>query len=74
MFLDIFRCLQKLIIIVNIVTGNHVIQRHIRTQLNIYDGDFFVEIMKDFQPSTDFSKRLDRRCSTGFTLCLWTMS
>ena len=41
MFLDIFRCLQKLIIIVNIVTGNHVIQRHIRTQLNIYDGDIF---------------------------------
>ena len=73
MLLDIFRCLQKIIIIINKVKGNHVIQKHIRTQLNIYDGDFFTEIIKDFQPSIDFSKRLHRRCSTGFKLCLWTM-
>ena len=65
MLLDVFRCLQKVIIVVNMVTRKKIDCRGpFRTHSNICGGAYL--IVKGFQPSTFSARKLHARCSNGF--------
>ena len=56
MFLDIFSCLQKVNVVVNMVAKKTCDYRStFRAHPNIYDADFF--LVNGFQPSTFYNKK-----------------